>query len=95
MWQNFLTRCREVLRQSNTELRAKGNVIRCLKGLLSKIDGKKYYIGNEPAKTLVKFTVQLGKDEKSVKTLQLPSNLTLLEMRRILGKEFNIGQQDF
>jgi hypothetical protein len=50
MWQHFLIKCKDVLKSIDTDVRAKGNVIRCLKGLLTKIDGKKYLVGTEPSK---------------------------------------------
>ena len=37
----------------------------------------------------------MAKDEKTLRTLSLPSNLTFLEMRRIICKEYALGVQDF
>ena len=43
----------------------------------------------------MKFSVQQGKNEASIKQMQLPSNMTLLEMRKHINREFNLGIQDY
>lgn len=39
--------------------------------------------------------MQIGKNETTIKHLVLPSNYTLLEMRKHINKEFNLGIQDY
>jgi hypothetical protein len=73
----------------------KGNVIRCLKLLIKGVEGKVYLTGTEPAKAIVKFSVQVGKNETTMKWLTLASNYTLLEMRKHINREFNLGIQDY
>jgi len=59
------------------------------------VEGKQFLTGTEAVKSVVKFTVQEGKKENTLKTMTLPSNLTLLEMRKHINKEFNLGIQDY
>lgn len=51
--------------------------------------------GTEAVKGMVKFTVQIGKNEATLKHLSLPSNSTLLIMRQLINKEFNLGNPDY
>ena len=53
------------------------------------------YSGIEPTKAMVKFSVQIGKNDTTLKQLSLPSNYTLLQMRKHINKEFNLGIQDY
>ncbi|CAD8174555.1 unnamed protein product [Paramecium pentaurelia] len=94
MWNSLLMKCKEALKQSNNQVQIQ-NVIKCLKDLVTGIEGKQYFNTSSPAITFTKFQVQIGKDDKTLKEVSLPSNSTLLAVRKHLNQLYNFNQQDF
>ncbi|CAD8115825.1 unnamed protein product [Paramecium sonneborni] len=92
MWNSLLIKCKEALKLQNSQIQ---NVIKCLRDLVTGIEGKQYSNTSGPAFTQTKFQVQIGKDEKTLKEVSLPSNCTLLAVRKHLGELFNLNQQDY